>query len=1109
MPVCLFLQGLKPFTKRCNLKQGSADIVKGLINESIESKYRAKVVIANQQGEVLLLIHALTGREAENCWVELEEGINSTLVIEKNIPLSHMQVRYLEAKCKSQLQNMKKNCLEVSIRRYNKEEHPTMKVKGTVNQVNIVEENLKELFQDEYYETEFEVESGKSLLEMWKKRWQQIKVQQEQLLDILIEFDPKVSRPDQLCATVAFMICGNDKDNIEQVKTMICAKECRDCVKKKTIQLPSSSSTATISKELKSLELDQLNVVISVSKTKNSVTITAPEQNSDDLSAAEEVILKLVGDSTLKIENITYSEPVLGLIFASESGKQLGLAEKFDSVGMVSVRFLKPPQIGVSLSGIQSAIDAAKPKVQQILKEVLQDISEVSFNVSGQYSVLLASGELSHFLAKLKTDQAVLCTFPATSQHMNKTIYSIPIKPTVSAHCVKFELVQGNLVNESVSALVNAANEKLEHIGGLAKAISDAGGPSIQADSNAHITKNGKLKEGDIVCLDSGDLPCRKLIHAVGPRWKGGSQNEETALYFTVHKILKLADKESLESIALPALSCGVFGVPEDICARATLKSIRDFCQANPSSNIHTIRCVLYDQPVLRAFCEQLKTYFPASGVEVSQDVIWQWQDDKGSFSPYSSVNSDKLSDQYGKDPQAAFYLVMGKHTYQIDLSSMIQTNLKTNKQRRIQRVTSSCSPSLQAGPMQAQWCYLGDNGQFVPYAPHDSSAIQSMYLNKVPGVLTMNNTAYTFDFSTMHQINVATNYRRTIKFQMMPGEAVIGSASCGNSYTVERSASGPAPCRDIAVTLRGLRDSLEGAKSALLSKIKNSFSSKTVPLPSGECNALERKLIEIADRHQVTYSFAMCPTPTAGGRAGKELKIEGLASAVLKTVTAIQEEIISYQASTGHGETVFPPEWQPQTKTTELFTLPSGSKEWNHVVQKFQQTMAHAPVISVHRIQNKWLWDRYVKHKERLDLKNNGVVNEMELFHGTRNNDPKLIYEGEDGFDMRYCAQGMWGVANYFAVNASYSDSYAHHITTSRQKEMFLVKVLTGESYNCASTPTLRMPPPKPSGGTGASQVELCQMKYDTVTGMTNGSQVFMAYDNEKAYPAYLITYT
>ena len=168
---------------------------------------------------------------------------------------------------------------------------------------------------------------------------------------------------------------------------------------------------------------------------------------------------------------------------------------------------------------------------------------------------------------------------------------------------------------------------------------------------------------------------------------------------------------------------------------------------------------------------------------------------------------------------------------------------------------------------------------------------------------------------------------------------------------------------------------------------------------------------------------------------------------------------------------------------------------------------MPNAEIIQISRIQNTWLWGKYVSHKKRLDLKNNGNVNEKELFHGTSNNNPALIYDSEDGFDMRYSAQGMWGVANYFAVNASYSNGYAHH-TPNGYKEMFLVKVLTGDSYDCQPDSSLRMPPVKQSGSSNG-KVQLGKMKYDTVTGNTHGSRVYMTYDNDKAYPTYLIEYS
>ena len=67
--------------------------------------------------------------------------------------------------------------------------------------------------------------------------------------------------------------------------------------------------------------------------------------------------------------------------------------------------------------------------------------------------------------------------------------------------------------------------------------------------------------------------------------------------------------------------------------------------------------------------------------------------------------------------------------------------------------------------------------------------------------------------------------------------------------------------------------------------------------------------------------------------------------------------------------------------------------------------------------------------------------MQEMQLYHGTRATDPLLIYDGEEGFDMRFSANGMWGQAVYFAVNSSYSNSYAFNAPNG-SKQMFYAKV-------------------------------------------------------------------
>ena len=194
------------------------------------------------------------------------------------------------------------------------------------------------------------------------------------------------------------------------------------------------------------------------------------------------------------------------------------------------------------------------------------------------------------------------------------------------------------------------------------------------------------------------------------------------------------------------------------------------------------------------------------------------------------------------------------------------------------------------------------------------------------------------------------------------------------------------------------------------------------------------------------------------------------------------------------------PVEWTPQNKNVALKLLERDSTEWLKVSKLFRTTLPSKHITKIQRIQNRWLWEKYHNHREIMKRKNEGVINEMLLFHGTRQTKPSDIYQDDEGFDMRFSNAGMWGMGNYFAVNASYSDGYAHNLSDGT-RQMFLAKVLTGHSITLESDSTLRMPPIKEPSAQRKT-------RYDTVTGCTQGSQVYIAYANDKAYPFYLISY-
>ncbi|XP_041118944.1 protein mono-ADP-ribosyltransferase PARP14-like [Polyodon spathula] len=131
-----------------------------------------------------------------------------------------------------------------------------------------------------------------------------------------------------------------------------------------------------------------------------------------------------------------------------------------------------------------------------------------------------------------------------------------------------------------VDVVVNASNEDLKHLGGLAGALLKAAGPELQTVCDHYIKANGLLKPGQAVITKAGNLQCKYVIHAVGPRWNAiEAQKAEFNLKRAVKESLNLAETNNCTSIAIPAISSGIFGFPLAHCAETIAKSVRDHCE--------------------------------------------------------------------------------------------------------------------------------------------------------------------------------------------------------------------------------------------------------------------------------------------------------------------------------------------------------------------------------------------------------------------------------------------------------------------------------------------------------------------------------------------------
>ena len=165
---------------------------------------------------------------------------------------------------------------------------------------------------------------------------------------------------------------------------------------------------------------------------------------------------------------------------------------------------------------------------------------------------------------------------------------------------LKLEIAQGDLTTEEVDAIVNAANSHLKHGGGVAGAISRRGGPSIQTESDAWVHAYGPVTHSRPAWTRAGSLPCKYVIHAVGPVW--GEGDEDARLAAAVTASLNLAEKLRCASLALPAISTGIFGFPRARASKVILGALHDWAEEHGDCGLRVVRLVLYDSDSLQEF---------------------------------------------------------------------------------------------------------------------------------------------------------------------------------------------------------------------------------------------------------------------------------------------------------------------------------------------------------------------------------------------------------------------------------------------------------------------------------------------------------------------------
>ncbi|QWE95621.1 O-acetyl-ADP-ribose deacetylase [Cupriavidus sp. EM10] len=170
---------------------------------------------------------------------------------------------------------------------------------------------------------------------------------------------------------------------------------------------------------------------------------------------------------------------------------------------------------------------------------------------------------------------------------------------------MRLQALHGDITRMEVDAIVNAANSGLLGGGGVDGAIHGAGGPAIGAACRAIRDAQGGCPTGEAVITTGGLLPAPYVIHAVGPVWHGGAQNEDTLLANAYRNSIRLAGDHNLRTVAFPNISTGIYGFPRERAVDIAIAAVREALGRAPS--IEQVTFVCFDDENFKLYRERLK----------------------------------------------------------------------------------------------------------------------------------------------------------------------------------------------------------------------------------------------------------------------------------------------------------------------------------------------------------------------------------------------------------------------------------------------------------------------------------------------------------------------
>jgi len=981
----------------------------------------------------------------------LRDFVDSNLEIELSTPVTHYENLFIQKKCNNIL------CDICSVRFPTSSDcqldNANLILRGIKMKVNMVKQKVCETI------SRLKIRSLEcrydSYGEMWKRMWRKLKNRKEAahniVMDMCAAVDNKYTRNlADIGLTLKLTLIGQSFSDVTVAEKYI--KNMKTELLHKTVTLNSAqlvvADDGISSKKILSTEKWIMEVVFDWER--QTMELVTPVVSSEDLDAAYKTVMDYVNDVPHCIDMVCLQNSSLFTFLQCNQQKW----QHFVTIANEHSVWVMLLHGYIEISGKTDDVATAKKYIVNELQEISKLFEVRNVKVDDTLEPVLDTLIFKGVVARSRQDHGVVISIRRC-----EVVHNIQVmKPDNSLFTL--EICRGNVLDETTDAVVNIIKCNMLS---LSEELIDAGGSKIQEEYTSYVKRHGALDFCKPICLGSGDLHCKLLIHVKPVSKVYGHNGEVVGLDKAITNILLLAEKHMIGGLSIPLFDS--HAVSE--CAKTSLESTLNLCTKESLKSLKLVRFVLPTMELANEFEQKLlELQTTVSSVIVSSDrlsmdhsYIWFWENEFGCLEPYSTEDSDSLSQQFRSNSPVGKLKVKGS-TYTINFSQMVQVNDQTSYTRRIEK--------RQAQPI---WKYKNNFGHWDLYSEQHSQAIEAMWQTNSPYALHIGKWTYTFylDTTPMTQVNVSTKKSRA-----------ICRMDCKITHTVK-----PVADRQLSLLLEGPKQAINQAKNDIDEFLKSNLLTEEVPLavslPPNVVN-------EIITKHSVkSDSF----TPS-------QVVLKGIRENVIKATMEIKDVILKDYIMT----VSYPEEWEVQNEDLELKPLHYDTLEWSKVSQQFSSTVDLAIIVKIERIQNKWLWEKYSHHSERMKKRNRGISNEKMLFHGTQSTPPSKIYKDKDaGFDMRFSNAGMWGKGNYFAVDAKYSNSYAHCLPNG-VKQMFLAKVLTGVSIQLQPDSSLQMPPLM------KSSCDDDAVRYDTVTGYTRGTQVYITYSNDQAYPFYLISY-